>query len=139
MDKAWLPLLGGALVAVIGGYFTYLIARRTKGGKVSTTEAETLWAQAQEMRNELRDQVHECQTKVDALDEENTRLRKGLIAAEEKILTQRSEILDLKQHVADLKDDLRVALREVQDKATSTSGDVQALKHEMAIIKGGKQ
>jgi hypothetical protein len=51
------------------------------------------------------------------------------------------EILTLREHVSQLKDDLRDALKAVSDQSERTSalqGDVTAVKQEMSIIQGGK-
>lgn len=136
-----LSFLGVVLAAAIGGYVTYKVAKRPKTGQVATSEAETLWAQAQEMRTELRAEVTECKLKLEKLDEENTTLRKGLIAAEEKILGQRVEILNLREHLSQLKTDLQDALKEVARQAEQTSsiqGDVSTVKREMAVLQGGR-
>lgn len=43
--------------AAIASGGTYWAVRRTKSGKIDTTEAGTLWLQAEAMRKELRDEV----------------------------------------------------------------------------------
>jgi chromosome segregation ATPase len=139
--QALFGFLGVVLAATITGYVTYRVAKRPKIGRITTSEAETLWTQAQEMRTELRAEVKDCTEKLQKLDEENTRLRQGLVHAEEKILGQRMEILTLREHVSQLKDDLRDALKAVSDQSERTSalqGDVTAVKQEMSIIQGGK-
>jgi predicted nuclease with TOPRIM domain len=139
--QAFFGFLGIVLAAAITGLVTYKVAKRPKEGRVTTSEAETLWAQAQEMRTELRLEVTDCKQKLEKLDEENTRLREGLIHAEEKILGQRMEILTLREHVSQLKEDLHDALKAVADQHERTSelqGDVTAVKQEMSIIQGGK-
>ena len=39
--------------ALAGGGVTYFLRRRQSSGKVNTSDAATLWAQSQEMRNQL--------------------------------------------------------------------------------------
>lgn len=50
---ATLVLVGSGLSALV----TYLIARRSSSGSIATSEAESLWKEANAMRQELRDEV----------------------------------------------------------------------------------
>lgn len=134
-------VVGGIIVAIVGGYFTYLGIRRKTSGQVSTSDAATLWSQAQEMREELKEQVKDCNNKCDHLEEENLNLRKRLVETEEKVLNQRMEIINLKDHVVQLQHDLRITLQEVSrqsEVASVVHSDVDSLKHEMSVLQGGK-
>jgi chromosome segregation ATPase len=130
----WLTFLGGIIIAAITALGTWLVAKRGKSGTVVTSEAETLWAQAQEMRTELRAEVTRCAEKLKVLDEENTRLRQGLIQAEEKILAQRQELQTVREDLHQTREDLQVALREV---SKQVHDDVSTVKQELALIQGG--
>jgi hypothetical protein len=65
-----------AAIAAVGGY---LSARRQRSGRISTTEAATLWAESDRMRHELRDEVialrHERDNAISERDNALERLR----------------------------------------------------------------
>lgn len=77
--NALLPLLSGALAAVITAFVTYLIARRQSSGRVGTSDAATLWEESQAMRKELRDEVRELRIEISQnrkeIDQLRTRIR----------------------------------------------------------------
>lgn len=66
---------GALLAAVAGGGVKWLIDRRHTSGQVTTSDAKTLWEQAEELRNELRTQRRECHREVETLEIEVFRLR----------------------------------------------------------------
>ena len=45
--------IGVPSAAAVGALGTYLVRRRQSSGQVGTSDAATLWAQSQEMRNQL--------------------------------------------------------------------------------------
>jgi len=49
-----LAVVLGFIGVALGALVTWLVARRTKSGRIVTSEAETLWEEAREMRKELR-------------------------------------------------------------------------------------
>lgn len=49
--------IGVVLVSIITGIVTWLTARRTKSGKIDTSEATKLWDEGTEMRRELRTEI----------------------------------------------------------------------------------
>lgn len=57
LDVAVLTLAG----LCVTGLVTYLVARRTKSGKIDTSEAGKLWEESTLMRAELRQQVASLQ------------------------------------------------------------------------------
>lgn len=65
-------------VAVIAALGTYLVARRKSSGQIATSEASTLWSQAQEMRKELRDEIVKLRTDLTTEQGENADCRKQL-------------------------------------------------------------
>lgn len=141
--SVWLGFAGGVIIAVISALSAWLVVRRSKSGTTSTSEAETLWSQAQEMREELRQRVVDsetrtkaCEEKLGLLDEENMKLRRGLIEAENKILRQRQEIIDQREHINELREDLKHALRAVSQQASQATSDVDTLKQEFSLIQG---
>lgn len=52
------------LAALITGTVTWRIARRTKSGKIDTSEAATLWDEGTRMRLELREEVDSLKTQL---------------------------------------------------------------------------
>jgi hypothetical protein len=56
-----------------GALTSYLLARRGASGKVSTSEASVLWAQAQEMRGMLMDRLGRAEEQRDRLIEAYTK------------------------------------------------------------------
>lgn len=80
-----LVLLVGIIPAVLTALVTWAVAKRSRSGKVATTEAETLWAESQAMRLELRNEVA-------ALRAENLDLRA-------EVRNLRAEILVLRRQV----------------------------------------
>lgn len=64
--------LAGTLVtqAVI-----YLVARRSRSGRVETSEAASLWAESQAIRGELRTRVVALEDRVEELTSANETLR----------------------------------------------------------------
>lgn len=69
---AGLFVLAGIVVTAVG---TWLVARRTKSGKITDSDADTLWEESTAMRRELREQV-------DALRGEISELKAEKLAAD---------------------------------------------------------
>lgn len=82
------PFINTILVALISSGGTYWVVRRTKSGRIDTTEAATLWKESNDMRKELRDEV------VD--------LKEQLTEARHEIGSQRNELELLRQRVKEL-------------------------------------
>ena len=53
MDSGLISAAIALAVVILGGVVTWLTVRRTASGKIGTSEAAVLWAQAQTMRAEL--------------------------------------------------------------------------------------
>jgi len=78
MSKAavWaVPLLVGVLTALIAAVGGYVVARRRNSGTVRTSEAATLWAESNQMRQELREEVVHLRQECESLRAEVIRLR----------------------------------------------------------------
>lgn len=90
----------GLLGTVVAGWLAYSTARRKTSGTVDTTEAETLWAESQVMRSELRLEVVGLRNELAALRAEAATLREevGLIRSE--AATLRAEALEAKSLAA---------------------------------------
>lgn len=75
------PLLVFAGVVVSGGV-TYLVARRSTSGSISTSDAASLWAESNALRAEYKDraekleaQLEEVNSKLQAVMDEMTKLQ----------------------------------------------------------------
>lgn len=141
-----LPILGGIIIATITGLVSWRIAKESSktehdkfSGTVETSNADTLWAQSLEMRNELRAQIEKCEQKCTVVETENKALRDEVSQLQNKVLDQKGQIIDLKEHLSEIKEDLHVALREVARQADGVRGDVATVKAELALIQGGSQ
>lgn len=69
-------LSGGALTAFVG----WRIAKRQTSGSVNTSEAASLWAESQAMRQELRAEVVASRNEVSSLRIELAEVRSALTA-----------------------------------------------------------
>lgn len=77
---------GAIIVAGIGAWGVWKGLKRTKSGKIDTTEAADLWKEATAMRSELRDEVQALQSEIKALKEDEAALK-----AENQTLRQENE------------------------------------------------
>lgn len=80
-----LPALAGMVGIVISAVVTYLVGRRSKTGRVATSEAADLWNESKAMRQELREEAASLRSgtavlvaRVEALELENADLRRRL-------------------------------------------------------------
>lgn len=64
-----LPIIGTIGGAAIAGFVTYKIAVRTSSGRIRTTEAADIWAAAESIRKELRDEVASLRSQVRDLED----------------------------------------------------------------------
>ena len=69
MTALWIALAGlaGVGLTAFGAWWS---VRHKSSGKVATTEAETLWAESQAIRRELRDEANNLRNRVTALEDE---------------------------------------------------------------------
>lgn len=68
-------LVGGIFGTVLTQAVLVYIARRSKSGRVDTSEAATLWAESQSIRGELRARVVALEERVEELQVANETLR----------------------------------------------------------------
>ena len=80
-----LPVIVGVIGAAITGLVAWSVAKRQRSGKIDTTEAETLWAEGQAMRHELREENFQLRTEVLALRAEITAWRVEAVALRVKV------------------------------------------------------
>lgn len=95
MNETLLAVIGAA-AAILGGggYFAYRSAKRSTSGKISTTEAATLWEESSKIRHEAVERARGLQAEVDTL-------RVKVHDLEEKCLDQDLEIARLRQENTD--------------------------------------
>lgn len=94
--------IAGLLAAMVGSLVTWLISRRTKSGKIDTSEAATLWDEGTKMRLELRkevtslkSQLSEAITAVTELNQEIKAARLEAERAREETRQSRAETREL--------------------------------------------
>lgn len=84
MDPVVLAILS-LVGVVIGPIITWKIAKRNTSGSIDTSEAATLWAESNEMRKELRDEVVTLRTELKAVRDYAANLEKDNIQSHKKI------------------------------------------------------
>ena len=79
--------------SIVGGASTYLLRRRSASGRVGTSEATILWAQAQEMRAMLLAEKVQAEAQRDRLIESHTTQMLPMLTAINETLRQTSVTL----------------------------------------------
>lgn len=113
------PLIGAiavVLVAIISGVVTWLASRRTKSGKIDTSEAATLWDEGTNMRKELREEVTSLKTQLTAataamaeMTREIRLSRAETENAREETRQSRRETRELMEQIAELHGEVKTA------------------------------
>lgn len=80
-----LPLVFGLVGALAAAVGAWAVAKRQRSGKIDTTEAETLWAEGQAMRKELREENLALRAEILALRAEVTAWRVEAVALRAKV------------------------------------------------------
>lgn len=105
------PIILGVIGAAISGLVAYAVTLRQRSGRIATTEAETLWAESQGMRKELRDRAEILETEVLSLRAELAALRIEGAAMREEMVSLRQEGTVLRAEAVALREEM-VTLRE---------------------------
>ena len=105
------PVILGLAGAVISGAVAYVVSKRQRSGRIDTTEAETLWAESQAMRKELRDEAENCRLEVFALRSEMVAVRAEASVMREELVALRQEGIVLRAESVALREEM-VTLRE---------------------------
>ncbi len=79
--------------SIVGGASSYLLRRRSASGRVGTSEATILWAQAQEMRAMLLAEKVQAEAQRDRLIESHTTQMLPMLTAINETLRQTSVTL----------------------------------------------
>lgn len=113
------PVILGVAGAVISGVVAYVVSKRQRSGRIDTTEAETLWAESQAMRKELRDEAENCRgevlilrTEMVAVRTEASVMREELVALRQEGIVLRAESVALREEMVTLREE-SVLLRKV--------------------------
>lgn len=83
--NATLPLILGLVGTALTQLVIWLVARRSKSGRIDTSEAATLWAESQAIRGELRAEVAELRKENEVLRRENADLKAEVAAIRRQI------------------------------------------------------
>lgn len=89
---------------VVSGVVTYLIARRTSSGNISTSDAASLWKESNALRQEYRERAEqlekrltEVNDRLEAVMEELNTLRSSSAGMEAKIESLKKVIAELQE------------------------------------------
>lgn len=100
-----IPIIG----VIVAPILTYIVAVRKTSGRVDTTEAATLWAEAEKMREiyrqegiELRAQIRSLEDRLDKARDESEAARQESKAARQESQTARAESETLREALAKL-------------------------------------
>lgn len=85
-----LVALFGAIAAVVAAAGTYLIARRKNSGTISSSDAETLWREAEQMRTTYREEAVQLRS-------EGVLLRTEVMGLREDVVVLRHETAELRK------------------------------------------
>jgi uncharacterized protein (DUF3084 family) len=88
-----------AFGAAVSATVTYWIGRRKTSGTVATTEAETLWAEGQALRKELRDEVVDLRHQLEAARAEAAEAREEASKAKEEARLAKEEVFQLRKQL----------------------------------------
>lgn len=87
----------GFLGVVFGGIVTWAVARRSKSGKIATSEAETLWTEAREMRGELRLQAQESRAAHDLCEAKLTTANLAIAELNSQVTALQRRVRELEE------------------------------------------
>lgn len=103
--------LGLVLVAIVSGVVTLLVARRSKSGKIDTSEAAKLWDEGTSMRLELRSEVASLRTQLAEAVEVVTELNKEIRESRAETEAARSETRRLMAQIDEIHNEIRMTGR----------------------------
>ena len=117
----WVPVALGILGAAMSALAAYAIARRQRSGRIDSSEAETLWAEGQAMRQELR--------------LETVQLRAEVLALRSEAVASRNESASMRIELATLREESVVthaAMTKLRDECSALTAEMAALRTQMA-------
>lgn len=89
-----------AVAGLGGGWFA---ARRLNSGKIATSDATTLWSEAEKLRMLYRDEATSLRLEVVQLRKEAQALRDEVISVREEATVRRREAMDWRAEAEDLR------------------------------------
>lgn len=105
--------LAVALTAVVGPLATYITVSRRQSGRIGSSDADGLWAAAEQMRGEYREQIRLANERVVALESRVAKAEhhNNQLANENLLLQRRIDVLErenaaLKLHITVLETEL---------------------------------
>lgn len=100
----WITPITVLIGVVVSSTITYFIARRTTSGSISTSDAASLWAESNRLRQEYREraesleqQLEQVNTKLQSVMDELSKLRINSATMIEKIAELKSIIAGLRE------------------------------------------
>lgn len=115
------PVLAATLTAGISAIVTYAAMRRSKSGRINSSEADVLWTESSAIRRELREQVQALEKHIQANEVEIAGLRSENAALKHEVLMLRQENAALKIQVDHLRVE-NINLRAAQTKQQEREG-----------------
>jgi uncharacterized protein (DUF3084 family) len=143
--------VGIILVATIGALSTWLVTKRKASGSVVTSEAETLWSQSQEMRDELRNEVVALRKRIETVEAEAAAKQSEIITlhkdavlmaaelavAKNALVKRQAEVTKLNKQLQNARaaaKKLSAEVRQLQKESGSVRADVVAIRQEMGMM-----
>lgn len=117
----WVPVILGVVGAAFSALAAYAIAKRQRSGKIDSSEAETLWAEGQQMRQELRAETV-------TLREEVLALRSEAVAARNESSAMRLELATLREESTET----HKAMETLRTECAALHAEIIALRAQMA-------
>ncbi len=102
MSWAVFASLAGVVIAPL---LTYVVAARKQSGRVATTEAETLWLEAEKMRESYKQEAVRLREEVIALRAETVALRVETVTLRNETLALRQEAIQWREEGVLLRED----------------------------------
>ena len=115
------PMVAAALTAGASAIVTYAAMRRSKSGRINSSEADVLWTESTALRRELREQVQALEKHIQSNEVEIAGLRSENAALKHEVLMLRQENAALKIQVDAVKVE-NVDLRATQTKQQEREG-----------------
>lgn len=117
----WIPVVLGVVGAALSALAAWAIAMRQRSGRIDTTEAETLWAEGQQMRQELR--------------AETVVLREEVLALRSEAVAARNESSAMRLELATLREESLVthrAMEALREECAALHAEIVGLRQQMA-------
>jgi chromosome segregation ATPase len=107
--------IGGVIAAIVTASVTYLVARRSTSGKINTSSAETLWAEADKLRSTYREESEKNRKESEHLRKEVQALREEVSKLREEGQAQRAEAEEQRREARALREELTLTKKKLED------------------------